>query len=215
MATPSGQPRAGTAAIGPVVAGRWAQTPSACIPRPRLPSPTPNRLASAPRWPPLCRLMNPWPCGERWWSSDALSSGRGWPGQWQRRRARTTAGTGRPAGPGYRRRAWPPRADCLAGWRPAGRCEACGHLGLLRPYGCRLPQSNRCERRPVYRLLCCFRVARPPSGRAALGLDLTPGSRGPPAAQRYASRRSSRWQAALTLHSAGLRIGVRSHRTTF
>jgi hypothetical protein len=39
VATRSRQPRAGTAAIGPVVAGRLAQTPLACIPRPRLPSP--------------------------------------------------------------------------------------------------------------------------------------------------------------------------------
>jgi hypothetical protein len=44
VATRCGQPRAGTAAIGPVVAGRWAQTPSACIPRPRLPSTTPNNF---------------------------------------------------------------------------------------------------------------------------------------------------------------------------
>jgi hypothetical protein len=55
MATPSGQPRAGTAAIGPVVAGRWAQTPSACIPCPRLPSyyAQQHSLApsAAPRWP--------------------------------------------------------------------------------------------------------------------------------------------------------------------
>jgi hypothetical protein len=42
VAIRSGQPRAGTAAIGPVVAGRWAQTPSAYIPCPRLPSTTPN-----------------------------------------------------------------------------------------------------------------------------------------------------------------------------
>jgi hypothetical protein len=44
VATRSGQPRAGTAAIGPVVAGRQAQTPSACTPRPRLHSTTPNSL---------------------------------------------------------------------------------------------------------------------------------------------------------------------------
>jgi hypothetical protein len=31
--------------IGPGAAGRWAQTSSSCIPRPRLPSTTPNRIA--------------------------------------------------------------------------------------------------------------------------------------------------------------------------
>jgi hypothetical protein len=49
----------GTAAIGPVAAGRLAQTPSACIPRPRLPSTTPNNSPWLPRQHRGGRLMRP------------------------------------------------------------------------------------------------------------------------------------------------------------
>jgi hypothetical protein len=72
---------AGTAAIGPVVAGRWAQTPSACIPRPRLPNTTPNCLPWLPRQPRGRRLMRPpGPCAATSvWSNDAIPSARGWP----------------------------------------------------------------------------------------------------------------------------------------
>jgi hypothetical protein len=80
VATRCGQPRAGTAAIGPVVAGRWSQTPSACIPRPRLPSTTPNCLPWLPRQPRGRRLMRPpGPCAETSvCSNDAIPSARGW-----------------------------------------------------------------------------------------------------------------------------------------
>jgi hypothetical protein len=56
----------------------------------------------------------------------------------------------------------------------------------------RLPQSNRCDRRPVDGLLYCFRDASLQSGRGALDLDLLPGSHGLQAARALCSSRSCR-----------------------
>jgi hypothetical protein len=64
----------GTAAIGPVAAGRLAQTPSACIPCPRLPSTTPSSSPCPnypPRLPAVRAVMDQRAPATPWWPRPA------------------------------------------------------------------------------------------------------------------------------------------------